>query len=102
MVKKLIKWFYFNEEDYIIVKIKSLNTFLVDSPSGQRMTVTPIWDKARFNYFFIIRPLESFKQLIRKENPTYINTVNGHLSYEPLSMYYVKIKDNYGRNNNTD
>lgn len=54
ILKRVIIWLYFSEEDYEvkIVKILGFNNFLVDCRCGQRMTVSPVWDIKRVEYLF--------------------------------------------------
>ena len=50
MIKRLVKWLYFHDEQCEIAKIKGINRFLVDYPGGQRKSISPVWDWIRIKY----------------------------------------------------
>lgn len=54
MLKKFFTWLYFKDDKITIVKVKSWNVFLVDK-GGQRMTVSPVWDRQRIKYLILHR-----------------------------------------------
>ena len=55
---KFFEWLYFEDGHYKIVKIKGLNTFIVDKMSRHnipmsRSIASPVWDWGRFKYLLM-------------------------------------------------
>jgi hypothetical protein len=49
---EVFQWLYFTPDGWTLVKVKGWNCFLVDTASGQRMTVWPVWDWNRVKALF--------------------------------------------------
>ena len=95
MLKKFFLWlFFWDQPGTKIVKIKSFNCFLIDSPSGQRTTNSMVWNWPRIKCLLLrpyyVKQWKKEQQLLKKQKQKefefwqqYSKTLGYHKTFTP-------------------